>query len=46
MSLILLANVSNEIRSDDVLRKKTNKKKKKQEIKLDQELVRETRTEK
>lgn len=45
MSLILLANVSNEIRSDDVLRKKTNKKKK-QEIKLDQELVRETRTEK
>ena len=45
MSLILLTNVSNEIRSDDVLRKKTNKKKK-QEIKLDQELVRETRTEK
>ena len=45
MSLILLANVSNEIRSDDVLKKKT-KKKKKQEIKLDQELVRETRTEK
>ena len=45
MSLILLANVSNEIRSDDVLKKKTNKKKK-QEIKLDQELVRETRTEK
>ena len=28
MSLILLTNVSNEIRSDDVLRKKTNKKKK------------------
>ena len=28
MSLILLANVSNEIRSDDVLKKKTNKKKK------------------
>ena len=46
MSLILLANVSNEIRSDDVLKKKTNKQKKKQEIKLDQELVRETRTEK
>ena len=45
MSLILLANVSNEIRSDDVLKKKQTKKKK-QEIKLDQELVRETRTEK
>ena len=27
MSLILLANVSNEIRSDDVLKKQTNKKK-------------------